>query len=71
MNREELVEAVTKEVLAALADSTDPDADCEGACAAHSPDKVRDIVANGADRNALKKRLQTDSILKKFFTITV
>lgn len=50
MNREELIEAVTREVLAALSDSTDPDADCEGACAAHSPDKVRNIVANGADR---------------------
>jgi deoxyribose-phosphate aldolase len=50
MNREELIEAVTKEVLAALSGSADPDAECEGACAAHSPDKVRDIVANGADR---------------------
>ncbi len=50
MNREELIEAVTKEVLSALAGGEDPDADCEGACAAHSPDKVRRIVANGADR---------------------
>ncbi len=50
MNREELIEAVTREVLSALAAGGDPDADCEGACAAHSPDKVRQIVANGADR---------------------
>ncbi len=50
MNREELIEAVTREVLSALSRSADPDAECEGACAAHSPDKVRDIVANGADR---------------------
>ena len=50
MNNEELIEAVTKEVLAALSTSADPDAECEGACAAHSPDKVRNIVASGADR---------------------
>ncbi len=49
MNTEELIEAVTREVLAALA-SQDPCADCHGACAAHSPDKVRSVVANGADR---------------------
>lgn len=50
MNNEELIEAVTKEVLAALSTSADPDAECEGDCAAHSPDKVRNIVASGADR---------------------
>lgn len=52
MNREEIIEVVTKEVLAVLSGSADPDADCEGACAAHSPDKVRNIVASGADRVA-------------------
>ncbi len=49
MNQEELIEAVTKEVLAALSEG-DPCKDCHGSCAAHSPDKVRSVVANGADR---------------------
>ena len=49
MNQQELVEAVTREVLAAL-DVGDPCEDCHGSCAAHSPDKVRSVVANGADR---------------------
>jgi len=44
-----LVEAVTREVLAALR-TTDPCADCHGSCAAHSPEKVRSVVAHGADR---------------------
>ena len=50
---EALVDAVTREVLAALAgrgmcDCSDPD--CHGACAAHSADKVRGVVLNGAGR---------------------
>ncbi len=49
MSNQALVEAVTKEVLAALY-SADPCAACQGSCAAHSPDKVRSVVANGADR---------------------
>ncbi len=49
MNQQELVEAVTREVLAAL-NVGDPCEDCHGSCAAHSPDKVRSVVANGADR---------------------
>lgn len=49
MTDQALVEAVTKEVLAALY-SADPCAACQGSCAAHSPDKVRSVVANGADR---------------------
>ena len=49
MNQEALIEAVTKEVLAALSGG-DPCRDCHGSCAAHSPDKVRSVVANGADR---------------------
>jgi deoxyribose-phosphate aldolase len=48
-----LVEAVTREVLAALAargacDCSDPA--CHGACAAHSADAVRGVVSNGAER---------------------
>ncbi|NND01989.1 MAG: deoxyribose-phosphate aldolase [Acidimicrobiia bacterium] len=49
MTNQALVEAVTREVLAALR-TTDPCADCHGSCAAHSPEKVRSVVANGADR---------------------
>jgi deoxyribose-phosphate aldolase len=49
MNQEALIEAVTQEVLASLK-STDDCADCQGSCAAHSPEKVRSVVANGADR---------------------
>ena len=49
MNRDELVEAVTREVLAVLR-SDDPCEDCHGSCAAHTPDRVRQVVANGADR---------------------
>jgi deoxyribose-phosphate aldolase len=48
-----LIEAVTREVLAALnargaADCADPS--CEGACAAHCSDKVRGVVSTGAER---------------------
>ena len=49
MSNQALIDAVTKEVLATLL-SADPCADCHGSCAAHSPDKVRSVVANGADR---------------------
>ena len=49
-----LIEAVTREVLAALAVAAPSDAcvDCQGSCAAHCPDKVRTVVAGGADRIA-------------------
>ncbi len=50
MDREQLIEAVTREVLSVLAGGTDPCAHCEGSCAAHSSDRVRTVVANGADR---------------------
>ena len=48
-----LVDAVTREVLAALtgkgiADCSDPS--CQGACAAHCSDKVRGVVSTGAGR---------------------
>jgi len=50
---EALIDAVTHEVLAALAargvgDCSDPS--CQGACAAHCSDKVRGVVSTGADR---------------------
>lgn len=46
-DRDALIEAVTREVLAAL----DADAECTGDdCAVHSSEKVRAIVANGASR---------------------
>lgn len=49
--REELIEAVSREVLAALAGAgEDPCVDCDGACAAHCSDKVRGFVGNGATR---------------------
>ncbi len=49
--RDELIEAITREVMAALAvGGTCPD--CGGSCAAHSADKVRDVVTSGADRIA-------------------
>jgi deoxyribose-phosphate aldolase len=48
-----LIDAVTREVLAALAgrgacDCTDPS--CQGACAAHCSDTVRGVVSTGAER---------------------
>jgi deoxyribose-phosphate aldolase len=48
-----LIDAVTREVLAALAgrgagDCSDPS--CQGACAAHCSDRVRGVVSTGADR---------------------
>ena len=50
---EALVDAVTREVLAALAgrgadDCSDPS--CQGACAAHCSDRVRGVVSTGAER---------------------
>ena len=48
-SREELIEAVTREVLAAFKEDVD-EICIDGACAVHSPDKVREIVANGAGR---------------------
>lgn len=49
MTDQALIDAVTKEVMAALL-TGDPCANCHGSCAAHTPDKVRSVVANGADR---------------------
>lgn len=49
--RDDLIDAVTREVLLALAVDLDGVCDnCGGSCAAHCPDKVRTLVANGADR---------------------
>lgn len=51
---QDLVEAVTQEVVAALSgqaeDPNDRCRDCKGSCAAHCADKVRRIVGNGAGR---------------------
>ncbi len=48
-SREELIEAVTREVLAAFGEQVD-EICVDGSCAVHSPDKVREMVANGAER---------------------
>jgi len=55
--RDELVEAITREVLAAFGagagaggPAADPCAACRGACAAQCATKVRDVVAGGASR---------------------
>ena len=53
--RDVLIEAITREVLAALS-SGDTCTQCGGSCAAHSPDKVRDVVTNGASRIAFQGR---------------
>ena len=55
-NRDALVEAITREVLAALgsgspaADPSDPCASCLQSCAAQCATKVRSLMAGGADR---------------------
>jgi deoxyribose-phosphate aldolase len=54
-HRDLLIEAVTREVLTALS-SGDTCSQCGGSCAAHSPDKVRDVVTNGASRIAYQGR---------------
>jgi deoxyribose-phosphate aldolase len=50
--RDDLIEAVTREVVAALGGRTPGDvcADCRGSCAAHCSEKVRGIVGTGAGR---------------------
>jgi deoxyribose-phosphate aldolase len=48
-----LIDAVTREVLAALSGRGDgecSDPSCQGACAAHCSDTVRGVVSTGADR---------------------
>ena len=50
-DREDLIEAITRRVLAEL--DRDPEeecADCGGSCASHCPDKVRLMVDEGAVR---------------------
>jgi deoxyribose-phosphate aldolase len=52
-NRDALVEAITREVLAALgsaAGAADPCDTCEASCASHCSSKVRTFTAEGADR---------------------
>jgi len=50
--REELIQAVTQEVVAALSGPEPQDRcrDCQGSCAAHCSDKVRSVVVSGAGR---------------------
>ena len=49
--RDELIEAITREVLAAVAGETwDECLACVGDCVAHSADKVRSVLAAGATR---------------------
>jgi deoxyribose-phosphate aldolase len=50
--RDALIDVITREVLAALAPGAETCANCGGSCAAHSADKVRSIVTNGASRIA-------------------
>jgi deoxyribose-phosphate aldolase len=51
--RSDVIEAVTREVLAALTPGQgDVCLDCGGSCAAHCSDKVRTVVATGAGRIA-------------------
>jgi len=51
MDQDAIVEAVTREVLSALTgEAWDHYLACIGDCAAHSSDKVRDVVAAGASR---------------------
>jgi deoxyribose-phosphate aldolase len=50
-DREELIEAITRRVLAELEHDPDEEcADCEGSCASHCPDQVRAMVDEGAIR---------------------
>jgi deoxyribose-phosphate aldolase len=51
-SRDEVIEAVTREVVAALTGPNPEDkcADCHGSCAAHCSDKVRSVVGIGAGR---------------------
>jgi deoxyribose-phosphate aldolase len=51
-----LVEAVTKQVLAALSGGSEACITCAGDCAAHSSEKVRSVVAAGATRVSFNGR---------------
>jgi len=60
MNQDQLIEAITREVMAAFSASPPQpsaaeagvcaDPACQGACAAHCSEKVRAVLANGASR---------------------
>jgi len=54
VNTDQLIEAITQEVLASLghapADPADSCADCDGACASSCSDKVRRFVGTGTER---------------------
>ncbi len=49
--RDDLIEAITREVLGAVGGNGDRACpECLGACAAHNPESVRNVLANGAGR---------------------
>ncbi len=55
-DRDMLIETITREVLATLSLGDQTCVNCGGSCAAHSPDKVRDVVTTGASRIAYQGR---------------
>lgn len=55
-DRDLLIETITREVLATLSLGGETCVNCGGSCAAHSPDKVRDVVTTGASRIAYQGR---------------
>jgi deoxyribose-phosphate aldolase len=55
-DRDLLIETITREVLATFSPGGETCVNCGGSCAAHSPDKVRDVVTNGATRIAYRGR---------------
>jgi deoxyribose-phosphate aldolase len=56
VDRTDLIEAITREVLAALGGPVESCVDCQGSCASHCPDKVRQVVDSGASRIAFHGR---------------
>lgn len=56
-DREDLVDLITRRVLAELDKGPDEEcSDCQGSCAAHCPDKVRTMVDEGAARISYQGR---------------
>lgn len=52
--QEELIEAITRQVMAALPGGTDACRDCQANCAVRCVDKVRQVVGSGATRVAFR-----------------
>jgi deoxyribose-phosphate aldolase len=55
-DRDLLIETITREVIAAFSPGGEACVSCDGSCAAHSADKVRDVVTTGASRIAYHGR---------------